>query len=141
MTPSDLPERLYAPALPLATPMQASFAWREATRRVSRDDRAVLGLEKQNGNDDAHAGIGMLAAQARDTAAAEGLTLADVADKIAALPDVTPDARWPSLARLEQAYIKVLAEAGLGDRDDARLTALASGTVSCRMWSFPGGDR
>ncbi|MDQ2687647.1 MAG: hypothetical protein M3Y28_07260, partial [Armatimonadota bacterium] len=126
ITPSELPERLYAPKLPLATPTQAHFAWMRAARSLPPGALHVLAPRAASSEGAmVWAGIAEEAARLRAEAAAERLTLADVARACG------DDPRWQALARLERAYSVVLAEANLADRDDARKGVLDAGTVSC----------
>lgn len=126
VTPSELPEQLYAPALPLATPTQSHFAWMRAAGRLPKNALRVLAPRAAEADGPmVWGGIAEEAARLHAEAAAECLTLADIARACG------DDPRWQALARLEQAYSAVLADAGLADRNDARALALDAGAVSC----------
>lgn len=132
ITPSELPERLYLPARPLATPVQAHFAWVGAARRLPQADLKTLAPRAAEADGPlVWSGIAEEAGWLRAEAAAERLTLGDIARQCCDLPGFCEDRRWPALARLEQAYLDVLALAGLSDRNAARASALDAGTVSC----------
>ena len=132
MTPSTLLEELYRPPLKAAGSMPSYFAWVQSTARASEEDRNIL-VPRADGTAGAMvwAGIAREAQRARAAATAEQLTLQDIAGKCATLPGVCDDKRWQALGRLEAAYLEQLAAAGLSDRDQARMEALAAGRVSC----------
>jgi len=132
VTPGELLEQLCRPPCEIANPVSAYFAWVQAVREASREDRAAFAPET-NPEQGSMGGAGMAreAQRARTAAAGEGLTLQAIAEKCAALPDICGDKRWPALARLERAYLAQLDAAGLCDRDGARMDALAAGQVSC----------
>ncbi len=132
VTPGELLEELYRPPCKIADPVSAYFAWVQAAGDASPEDKAAWGPEadlKPGGL--AGAGTAREAQRARSAVAAEGLTLQEIAKKCAMLPDVCGDKRWAALARGERAYLAKLGAAGLCDRDQARMDALAAGQISC----------
>ena len=133
VTPAALLEELYVPPRKIAGQMQSHFAWMQAVSTLREDARKDL-APKADGADGpmAWAGIAREAQRVRGTAAAERLTLAEVAQRCAGLPGVCNDTRWQALARLEGGYLEALAEAGLCDRDEARRNALEERRVRCR---------
>lgn len=120
VTPAQLFEALHTPTARIATRMQSRFAWMAAAAKLADTDSPA--------HPTAWADLASDAQRARDTVVAERLTLAQAA----ALPGACDDTRWQALARLEPAYLAALAEAGLCDRDDARMAALDNGQVTCR---------
>ena len=132
MTPAKLLEELYRPPLKVAGPMPSYFAWVQSTALVSEEDRNIL-APKADRTQGAMvwAGIAREAQRARTAATAGRLTLGEIAGKCVALSGVCDDNRWQALSRLENVYLEQLAAAGLCDRDQARMEALAAGQVSC----------
>lgn len=132
VTPGALLEQLYSPPCDIADPVSAYFAWAQAVRAASAEDRAAFAPEADPEQSSVGgAGMAREAQRARTAAAGERLTLQEIAGKCAALPDICGDKRWPALARLERAYLAQLGAAGLCDREEARREALASGQVCC----------
>lgn len=126
-TPAQLLEKLYVPPRPIAGAMPTSFAWIKAVECVSPEDRTSLAPKADGARGPMiWAGIAEEAARVRDATMAERLSLADVC---ANCGDGL-DRRWAAMARLEEAYLRALAEAGLADRDEARAEALRRGTIS-----------
>ncbi len=131
VTPGELLEKLYQPPCKIADPVSVHFAWVQAVREAGREDKAAFAPEADPAQGSmGWAGMAREAQRARTAAAGEGLTLQTIAGKCAELPDVCGDKRWPALARLEYAYLAQLDAAGLCDRDQARMEALAAG-LSC----------
>ncbi len=118
VTPGELMERLYAPRTPIAGPLETHCAWARAVGQVGAGAAGVSARE---------------ARRARETVLAERLTPADVARQCW---EAGNERRWEALAGLEAAYLAALADAGLADRDGARMAALAAGPLSCRRDIF-----
>ena len=132
MTPARLLEELYPVTLPTASRMQTHFAWIQAAASVSADERQALTPKADGTNDPmVWAGIAGQAQRARATAAAERLTLCKIAALCAKIPDVCDDKRWQALSHLEGVYLRILAETGLADQDQARMQAVDQDSVSC----------
>ena len=132
LTPAKLLEELYVPLSKIASPMQSYFAWIQAASMMLEDDKKAL-APKAGATDRpmTWAGIAREAQRARTAATAECLTLNKISHKCAGLPGVCDDKRWRALANLELIYLANLAAVSLTDRDEARMAALDSQSVSC----------
>lgn len=132
VTPANLAEHLYKTELPIATPMQSSFAWIQVISGISKDDTKIL--MPSAGNSGTTAARAALAEEARllhEAAAAEGMTIQAVTDACHEASSPGDLKCLAALARLEQGYLAALTNAGLVDRDQANRDALATDSVSC----------
>jgi hypothetical protein len=131
ITPSELPERLYAAPSDLDATADALCAWFNALKTLPQSDRELLAPTSVESGTLSRLGLADTIAAARSTLMAEGLTFADAATLCAELPGFCDDARWAVLVRLETAYQEALIKARLYDRDDARQDALRQPTIVC----------
>ena len=132
LTPAALLEELYMPTREIAGPLQSYFAWIQAAATNPDDSKVLAPRAGAADRPMTWAGIAREAQRARTAATAECLTLSKIAERCAGLSGVCDDRRWEALANLEMVYLEKLAEAGLTDRDDARMEALGSRGVSCQ---------
>lgn len=132
VTPASLPGHLYKSSLPIATPMQSSFAWQKACAAMSQEDACTLAPSEENPRAAmARVAIAEEARLLRETACAEGMTIQDLAASCGQESSAASSQCLAALARLELGYLAIIADAGLVDRDHAIQDALANDVVSC----------
>jgi RecB family exonuclease len=124
LTAGHLPERLYEARRPFADELTQHLAWIRALHQVPPEQLAqVLPHPPQADDFPAWLALGELLARLHRELAGDALSFQDVASAgPPALGSETP--RWTALAAVQRAYHLVLDEAGLWDKQTARLYAI-----------------
>lgn len=127
-----LPELLYRPADPRAAAdsVLSRQLWARALREISREQLGVLIPEVPRGDDRlAWVALADEVMRVHADVAREGLDFATVAKRCGGDLLFDDSMRWRILARIRTAYLKSLESLELGDRDEARISALEEGRV------------
>jgi ATP-dependent helicase/nuclease subunit B len=126
VTAGGLPELLYQPDKPLAGELDAHLAWVAALRGLEPDELSDL-LPMPPEPDDL-SGWWATARQLRtlhDDLAGHRMRFADVPRLCAERGfDLRGTERWDVLSLIDEAYLRVLSDLGLADRNTARLAAI-----------------
>lgn len=127
ITSGQLPERLYRPALPLATRLDQSLAWIQVLQAASTEQLGVL--HRQTPASDSLPSwfelARILADVCRDLAQ-DGWTPGDVASEV----PTSDRGRWVAIGQLHSEYLRLLHEHGLADPFHERAVAVERGTVA-----------
>ncbi|MFW6125363.1 MAG: hypothetical protein ACOC46_04375, partial [Pirellulales bacterium] len=130
-TVSILPELLYQPKRPFASPPAQQFAW---VRALKESPAAILArLVPTLPEDDALGGwlaLGELLGRLHRELAADHHDFQTVADCGRGLPGFDEVPRWEALADIQRRYLAVLDQLGLWDQQTARHIAINNG--ECR---------
>ncbi len=131
LTVGRLPERLYRPPRPLATPLQARRAWFRVLEEVPPGRLEILfhrpGAREEPG---AREKLARLLDSLHREVGASGRTFREVADLCHRELLFDDQDRWLLLAELQEAHGRVLARCGRMDREEARRRALGEGELS-----------
>ncbi|WP_417847552.1 PD-(D/E)XK nuclease family protein [Thalassoglobus sp.] len=125
ITVGTLPEFLYLPKFPFASPLTQKLAWAEALKGLQRDQLEVVIPQPPEDYDvDAWLRLGELLRRQHRELAADGLSFSDVAERGQSLESFNETDRWNVLAEVQKRYLQQLDEAGLWDQQTARLFAI-----------------
>ncbi|MCC7204648.1 MAG: hypothetical protein IT441_06185, partial [Phycisphaeraceae bacterium] len=125
ISPQELAEQFYQPALPIAPELPRLLTWARVLHKQRKTEAfALLARAPGDGDVAAWMSLGRDLDRTCQAVAAEGLTLAEMADKCEKLVDDQHTGRWSTLAQWRQQYVAALAAHGWVDRDEARLSAL-----------------
>jgi ATP-dependent helicase/nuclease subunit B len=132
VTAGALPERLYAPALPTPHPEVEEAAWRQALKALSPDSLArLLPAPPSDGASSGDAGpwtsLATTVAGLHAQVGSEGLGFDEVAARCRGDLLYNDEERWKVLAEAQRRFRRLLHDAGLRDRESARLDALEAG--------------
>lgn len=130
LTVGAAPELLYRPQRPIADGEACRRVWLQALRTLRDTERGVL-FPHAPQPDDVRAWFALadVVAGLHRTVGAAGRSFDDVAAKCVEVFD--DSARWHLLARLQHEFAAELERRGLGDRELARMQALADDRISC----------
>ncbi len=124
-TLGKLPERLYPLKWPLASDLVQQLTWAKVLRE---SDRGLLEkiIPRPPGEEDVLAwwSLGTLLWNQHRELAADGRDFGDVAKLGRQLPEFSEAARWDTLQKVQQAYLRALDELELWDVQTARLVAI-----------------
>jgi len=128
VTVGQLPEMLYRPQRPFASPLVQQFAWAKALResRAAVLDRLVPGLPSDQPLE-GWLSIGEMLGRLHRELAADHKEFQTVADCGDGLDGFEERARWQALAAVQKRYLNVLDELELWDRQTARRVAINNG--------------
>ena len=133
VTVGHLPELLYRPQKPWASPLVQQLAWVKA---VGQCGPAVVGklfpAAPPEGDFFAWLALGDLLGRLHRELAAEAQDFGDVAACGAGLAGFGEEPRWRALAEIQQRYLRVLDELELWDMQTARLYAIRHGECRCQ---------
>ncbi len=132
VTESELPELLYEPKRPFASPFVQQQCWVEAIRRLSPALTRALTRELPRDDDvDGWMRLGRLLWRLHRELAAERLGFAEAYARARDLAHLAEHRRWKCLMEAQAGYLRLLDEAGVWDRETARIVALDAG--ECRI--------
>ena len=133
VTVSYLPELLYQPKRPFASPWVQHLAWSTALLRCGHSIRVEIApaLAEREAESSAEAEVNegwldvgrMLWRQYRELTA-EGLSFADVAERGVDLDGFFESKRWQALAAVQNEYLRALDREAIWDQQTARLVAV-----------------
>ncbi len=132
ITPGSVPELLYRPDLPLASPVEERRAWGKVLSAAPREllDGVFARFPGTDGVVGRATRARVLASLNREVGGG-GKAFRDVAEVCRQGFSFSDDPRWSALASLQEGYFEVLREASRRDRDWARRQALRKGGLSC----------
>ncbi len=124
LTLRALPERLYTPKRPFADPLAQQFAWIQALKTLRGRERSRLMRRLPDATLTGWLAFAAMLSQLHRELVANNLDFADVAEQIQTLGEPHEIARWDLLKDVEVAYLRILDDLGLWDRQTARLVAI-----------------
>lgn len=125
ITVGQLPEFLYEPKRPFASPLTQRLAWAEALRALPSSELQILISQPPGEHDvDAWLNLGEMLSKQHRELAADLLDFDDVAQRGASLPDFNETERWQILAKVQKFYLELLDSFELWDQQTARLVAI-----------------
>ncbi|MFO0867936.1 MAG: PD-(D/E)XK nuclease family protein [Pirellulales bacterium] len=125
VTLSALPERLYQPQRPFATPLTQQLAWARALRETpSVVLRSLLPRPPESPDDPAWLEWGEMLRREHSELAADALDFAHVQQELPVQAGAAEAARWRALADIQQRYLALLDSLELWDLQTARLIAV-----------------
>jgi len=128
VTVGALPERLHAPALPAPHPEVEEAAWRLSLKALGPEALArLLPVPPSDGDAGPWASLATTVAGLHAQVGSEGLTFDDVAARCRGDLLFNDEERWKVLAEAQRRFRRLLHDAGLRDREGARLDALEAG--------------
>lgn len=140
VTLGELPERLYAAPVPPADELTSLLARCQALRSFSSGELKPLIPQPPQANDlAAWLNLSSDLASLDDELSAQGLSVAQVPERLSSAMDFTDADRWNLLAQVQQRYESLLAQQGLMDRHRQREQAIDSGELHAdRHWILIG---
>ncbi|CAN5683084.1 PD-(D/E)XK nuclease family protein [soil metagenome] len=128
VTAGALPERLYTPPIPAPHPEVEEAAWRMALRALEPESLArLLPAPPPDGDAGPWTSLATTVAGLHAQVGSEGLTFDDVAARCRGDLLYNDEDRWKVLAEAQRRFRRLLHDAGLRDREGARLDALDAG--------------
>lgn len=125
LTVGTLPEFLYQPKRPFASPLTQKLAWAEALQSISRDKLQVVIPQPPADSDvDAWLNLGDLIQRQHRELATDKLNFSDVSVRGSTLDGFNEVERWQVLAEIQQSYLNRLDDLDLWDQQTARLFAI-----------------
>ncbi len=124
VTLRHLPELLYTPKRPFADPLTQQFAWVAALKTLKGQQRSRLMRRLPDANLVGSLAFGQMLSELHRELVASNLSFAKVAEAISHLGEPREISRWELLAEVEGAYLRLLDDLGLWDRQTARLVAI-----------------
>lgn len=124
ITLRELPELLYSPKRPFADPLTQQFAWVEALKTLRGKQRSQLMRRLPDATLLGWLAFANMLSLLHRELVANNLNFADVAEQVESLGEPHEIARWELLRQVEDAYLRLLDDLGLWDRQTARLVAL-----------------
>ncbi len=124
LTLRDLPEKLYTPKRPFAEPLTQQFAWVKALRTLPNHQRSRLMRRLPDALLLGWLAFASMLSDLHRELVANKLSIADVLEQIAQQEEPHELARWELLKTVEDAYLKILDDLGLWDRQTARFVAI-----------------
>lgn len=123
ITLHELPELLYHPKRPFADPLTQQFAWVEALKTLRGKQRSQLMRRLPDATLLGWLAFANMLSLLHRELVANNLNFADVAEQVESLGEPYEIARWELLKQVEEAYLRLLDDLGLWDRQTARLVA------------------
>ena len=132
VTEGRLPELLYQPRKPFASPLVQRLAWRAAVIGVSPKVRATI-LPHPPGDDEPirWLRVGEMIARVDAELAADGHDVESVLREACQVDGFSDHDRWEALNHMRRAYLAKLDELGLWDKYAARLVAVEKNEIHC----------
>ncbi|TVP43501.1 MAG: PD-(D/E)XK nuclease family protein [Gemmatimonadales bacterium] len=128
VTAGALPERLHTPVLPAPHPEVEEAAWRLALKGLGPESLArLLPAPPSDGDAGPWSSLATTVAGLHAQVGSEGLTFDDVAARCRGDLLYNDEERWKVLAEAQRRFRRSLHDAGLRDREGARLDALEAG--------------
>jgi hypothetical protein len=125
VTIGQLPELLYDAKFPFASQMVQDLAWAKAVREAPRDQlRHVMTNIPDRETDPRWMELGILLRNQHRELAGDGLDFADALEAAQRLDGFHESDRWQALVGIQSAYLRILDNLNLWDRQTARLVAL-----------------
>lgn len=120
-----LPERLYTPKKPFASPLAQQLAWAKTLQQIDALKlRPLLPRPPESPDDPAWLDWGGLLSKEHTELAADALDFEQAAPVVAKFGGPAEAERWQTLAEVQRRYLRLLDELELWDRQSARLYAL-----------------
>ena len=125
ITLGDFPETLYEPQRPFASELVQKLAWGEALRSLPSGVVRTVARHLPDKDDlRGWTALGELFSKQHRELAADQLDFADVVERGQQTPDFNEQERWEVLSQVQRAYLALLDELGLWDKQTARLEAI-----------------
>ena len=124
ITLRHLPELLYTPKRPFADPLTQQFAWVEALKSLKGKQRSRLMRRLPDATLLGWLSFASMLSELHRELVANIFSFAHVAKAVAAVGEEHEISRWELLRQVEEAYLRLLDDLGLWDRQTARLVAL-----------------
>ena len=122
---SSFPEQLYEPQKSFASPLVQKLTWARALRSLDETLLRALVPELPDDHDfDAWSALGDLLRRQHRELAADGIDFGDVIEHGMNVPGFDEEDRWRAMRAAQEAYLRMLDDAGLWDRQTARLVAI-----------------
>lgn len=135
ITVGQLPEQLYRPQKPFASPLTQRLAWAKALQNYPAEQLSAI-IPHPPAPDDLRGWIhlGELLRTQHAELAGDLLDFGDVAELGASLPEFQERDRWQILTEIQQNYLDILDSLNVWDRQTARLVAIER--QECATGSF-----
>jgi len=125
VTVGQLPELLYEPKWPFATPLTQRLAWAEALKSQPTDAlKLILANPPEDRDMESWMTLGELLSRQHQELAADLLNFKDVADRGRDLKEFNEEPRWRALWGVQQLYLQLLDSYQLWDQQTSRLVAI-----------------